>query len=268
MSTVALLTDFGTRDGYVAEMKGVLVGMNPEASIIDLTHDIPAQDIRHGAWVLERVVGRFPADTIHVAVVDPGVGTTRRPMVVQHETGIYIGPDNGLLSAVLSGNGVSSVCDISNPDIVANVVSQTFHGRDVFAPAAAHASLGADPKTFGIPVSDPIILDRWETEVTSEGVTGAVVHVDGFGNAITNIEKRLLDGRQVDRVAVGGSEFLCVLDTYADVTEGEGVVLVGSQNTLEISVNGGDASKALGIERGMVVTVGFHPADVNRPSAS
>ncbi len=107
MSTVALLTDFGTRDGYVAEMKGVLVGMNPEASIIDLTHDIPAQDIRHGAWVLERVVGRFPADTIHVAVVDPGVGTTRRPMVVQHETGIYIGPDNGLLSAVLSGNGVA-----------------------------------------------------------------------------------------------------------------------------------------------------------------
>ena len=258
MSTVVtLLPDFGHQDSYVAEMKGVLLSINPSLSIIDISHAISPRDVRHGAYVLGCVIDRFPTDTIHVAVVDPGVGTSRRSLAVLHERGLFIGPDNGLLSAVLSGHGTLAVNEISNPIVMADSVSPTFHGRDVFATAAAHASLGVDAKTFGPAVSDPIVLEHGSPEPTEEGVRGRVIHVDRFGNVITNLNVRLFEGKRVNRVAVGD----CVLDriseTYADVAPGAAVALIGSQATLEISVNGENAAGVWKIERGADVSVSW-----------
>lgn len=256
MSTfVTLLTDFGYQDSYVAEMKGVLLSKNPGLSIIDITHAISPRDVRHGAYVLSCVIDRFPTDTIHVAVVDPGVGTSRRPLAVFHERGLFIGPDNGLLSVVLSDHGTRAVNEISNPIVMADSVSRTFHGRDVFATAAAHASLGGDTRTFGPAVSDPIVLEHWSPEPTEEGVRGRVIHVDRFGNVITNLDVRLFDGKRVSRVAVGDCVLDRVSETYSDVARGATVALVGSQGTLEISVNGGSAADDWKIERGADVSV-------------
>ena len=254
---VTLLTDFGYQDSYVAEMKGALLSVNPGLSIVDITHAIPPQDVRHGAYVLNRVINRFPADTIHIAVVDPGVGTSRKSLVVLHERGLFLGPDNGILTPVLCGKATLGVHEISNRVVMADFVSPTFHGRDVFAPAAAHASLGVDPETFGPTIRNPIVLEQWPPEEIEGGARGRVTHVDRFGNVITNLNSELFEGKPVNRVAAGE----CILDrlsrTYADVAPGETVALIGSQGTLEISLNRGNAADTWKIERGAEVLISW-----------
>lgn len=254
---ITLLTDFGLRDSYVAQMKGVLLTINPDATIVDVTHEIEPQDVRHGAYVLGTSIGRFPPGAIHVVVVDPGVGTSRRPILVATETAVLIGPDNGVLTPALTDGGAISVYDVANPDVMGASVSRTFHGRDIFAPAAGHASLVADLSTFGPAVDDPVLLDAWQPEVGDGGVTGCVLHVDRFGNLITNIGTDLLAGRTVVRVAAGPCELGGLSETYGDVGPGEALALVGSQDTVEISVNGGSAAERFGVGREETVTVSW-----------
>jgi S-adenosyl-L-methionine hydrolase (adenosine-forming) len=249
---VTLLTDFGTQDGYVAEMKGVMLKANCDLNIVDISHSIPAQDVAHGAYVLGCVQKQFPADTIHVGVVDPGVGTARRAIVISHASGTFVGPDNGLFTAALADGDVISIHEIGHD---AGTVSRTFHGRDVFAPAAAQLSLGVSPGELGPALSDPVKLSGWSTTVDPSGVTGSVLHIDRFGNAITNISAELLVGRTIAGVSAGECEIDRISDTYGDVRAGDAVGMIGSQDTLEIGVNGGSASDQLEIKRGMDVVV-------------
>ena len=254
---VTLLTDFGDKDAYVAEMKGVLLSLNPKLNIVDITHAIEPQDISHGAYVLGAVARRFPADTIHVAVVDPGVGSARKPLVVSHDLGLFIGPDNGLLTSIIARPGLRAIHEISNPNFVEPVVSRTFHGRDVFAPAAAHASLGVDVDRLGPQVSDPVKIEQWMPEITTEGATGQVIHIDRFGNLVTNINLESFAGRTIQSISVGECIVEELSDTYSDVASRSKLVLIGSQDSLEISINGGDAAKELQVARGDRVSVAW-----------
>jgi S-adenosylmethionine hydrolase len=254
---VTLTTDFGDGDGYVAEMKGALLSLNPDLTIVDVTHAIEPQDIRHGAYVIGTVSKRFPLGTVHVAVVDPGVGTERKQLIVSHETGVFIGPDNGLLTSILTAPGAKAIHEILNPGLTASWVSRTFHGRDIFAPAAAHLSLGVEIGRFGPVVPDPILLREWEPEETKTGICGHVVHIDRFGSLITNIGSGMMEGKTLERIQIGGQNLVELSDAYGDVETGKLVALIGSQNTLEISVNGENAAKMLDAGRGDRVTIAW-----------
>ena len=251
---VTLTTDFGDRDGYVAEMKGELLSRNRDVVIVDVTHKVPPQDIAHGAYVLGTVAKRFPEDTIHIGVVDPGVGTNRRPIVIAHRLGVFVGPDNGLFTSVLSDDGLVSVNEI---DVSEAHVSSTFHGRDVFAPAAARISLGTEPADLGPAVGDPVRIDAWQPKLGDSGAVGRIVHIDRFGNGITNLSGATFKGHGVQSVKVGDFELEGISETYGSVGKGEVLALIGSQETLEISVNAGSARDRLNLLRGMTVTVSW-----------
>ena len=241
---VTLLTDFGTADGYVAEVKGVVLTGARDATLIDISHDIPAQDVEAGRLALARYWKRFPEGTIHVVVVDPGVGTGRAALAVESQRRYLIGPDNGVLSPALLAPGVR-VVRLSVPAGTAN----TFHGRDVFAPAAVHLALGQPFDALGAPVTEPVIRRTPEAHRAADGsLNGQVVTIDRFGNAITN-----LLGVRGGTVAVAGRT-VPVRRVYADVGPGEPVALVGSSGLLEIAVRDGSAAAMLGIERGAPVT--------------
>ncbi|HCK08254.1 MAG TPA: hypothetical protein DHW45_00180 [Candidatus Latescibacteria bacterium] len=251
---VTLTTDFGYQDSYVGQMKGVLLGLNPSLTIVDITHAIEPQDVRQGAYVVSTSFEQFPAGTIHVGVVDPGVGTDRRPIIVVHDDGLFVGPDNGLFTAILKT--ARSVVEISRPSLIKDSASCTFHGRDLFSPTAAFLSLGEPAASFGDEVSDPIALDEWTTEMTGSGIRGPVLHVDRFGNAITSIRRVDLGG-DVTEVVCGEFRVPCLSNTYGEVDEGEAIALIGSQDTLELSVSGGSVASSFGIKRGAEVEVSW-----------
>ena len=257
VSVVTLTTDFGTRDGYVAEMKGVLLGLNPEMTLVDVTHEIGSQDVQHGAYVLSTIARRFPRNTVHVAVVDPGVGTDRRPIIAECGGCLFIGPDNGLLTPILRDPEAKAVHEITNTKMMAEHVSRTFHGRDVFAPAAAHASQGSSVHAFGPSISDPVLLPTWNVRRECNRVVGHVVHVDRFGNLITNLGVDLLGARNAIEVRGGGHAVKGVSETYDNVEPGRALALIGSQATVEVSVNGGNASEVMVIARGAEVVLVF-----------
>ncbi|MGQ0646646.1 MAG: SAM hydrolase/SAM-dependent halogenase family protein [Gemmatimonadaceae bacterium] len=240
---ITLLTDFGTADGYVAEIKGVLCSLAPGATILDLSHDIPAHDIELARLTVVRYWRRFPAGTVHFVVVDPGVGTSRVAMAVQSDDRFLVGPDNGVMSpALLLGNATA----VSLP--VSNAASRTFHARDVFAPAAAALATGASLASLGEPHGTPLILRTREAVRRDDGaVIGEVIAIDRFGNAITN-----LVGARSGVVAAAGRP-VPVRGTYADVAPGAPVAVTGSSGLLEIAVRDGSASKALGLHRGATV---------------
>lgn len=240
---VTLLTDFGTADGYVAEMKGVLATGARDTTILDISHDIPPHDIDAGRLALARYWMRFPEGTIHVAVVDPGVGTARDALAVESRRRYLIGPDNGVLSPALLAPGARAV-RLSIPA----TASATFHGRDVFAPAAVHLALGQAFDALGPPVPEPVVRRTPEPHRAADGsVEGQVVTIDRFGNAITN-----LLGVRGGTVTVGGHE-VPVKHTYADVRTGSAMALVGSSGLLEIAVRDGSAAEMLGLTRGAPV---------------
>jgi S-adenosylmethionine hydrolase len=247
---ITLLTDFGTADTYVAEMKGVICTLAPDAAIVDLTHDVPPRDVVAGALALARVVPLFPEGTIHVAVVDPGVGTPRRAVIVRTSRSWLVGPDNGVLALAARGEGTVQAVAITNPALARPVVSRTFHGRDVFAPAAAHLARGVPPSEFGPAIADLAELDLPAPIVDGDRLVGEVVAVDRFGNAITNISEAALAAFAGDRAVVataGASPPARRVGTYGDARTGEAIALVGGGGFLELAVRDGDAARAFGL---------------------
>ncbi len=245
MPLVTLLTDFGTADGYVAEMKGVLLSGAPGVQLVDISHDVPAQDIEFARLTFARYWRRFPAGTVHIVVVDPAVGTARKALAIESDGRFAVGPDNGVLSPAMLLPGARAVAlDIPHG------AAPTFHGRDVFAPAAVRLLCGEDFEALGTPYSDAALRRTPEAQRRADGgQDGLVLGVDRFGNLITN-----LTGRGDGTVEVQG-KLLRIVRTYGDATEGELLALVGSHGLIEVAVRGGSAARTLGIGRGAPVTL-------------
>jgi S-adenosylmethionine hydrolase len=250
---ITLTTDFGTDDPFAGIMKGVIASINPEAVVIDLTHGIGPQDVREGAFVLAFGARHFPKGTIHVAVVDPGVGGARRAIVVRAGDYLFVGPDNGVFSWAAGDFTRAVVREITRPDYMGPSISATFHGRDVFAPAAAHLSRGVHPEELGPQVTDPVLLPFPRPERTDTEVVGEVLYIDRFGNLITNIDPP--DRELVREVAVGAMKIAGVGTSYGEGGPGEAVALVGSSGYLEIAVNLGSAQRLLSASVGDRVRV-------------
>lgn len=246
---IALLTDFGTRDPYVGVMKGVILSICPAARIVDLCHDLPPQDVAAGSRALTANLRFFPEGTIFVAIVDPGVGSERAAVALRAEDRLFLGPDNGILAALDLDRAVR----IQNKAVMLNPVSKTFHGRDVFAPAAAHLARGVKLDFLGPPIERLKDLELPEPRVTRAGLIGEVVWIDRFGNLVTNIpSERFKEGAGV---RLGRRWIGKVVPTYASVKPGELTALIGSSGTLEIAVRDGDAHDATGASIGAPVLV-------------
>lgn len=249
---ITMLTDFGTADGYVAAMKGVIAELAPTALIDDAAHDIAPGDVHAAAWALAGYWRRYPLATVHIVVVDPGVGGPRRALAIGADGRFLVGPDNGVLSRVLSQVTAPRVVAIENEVGPSGSVAPTFHGRDVFAPAAAHLAVGRPIGDLGRDIADPVMLELPQATARGGNVHGEVVHVDRFGNLITNIDARLVAGPA--RVVILGSSCR-LLRTYADAEPGALVAVIGSQNVLEIAIRDGSAADALPARRGELVVV-------------
>lgn len=254
---IALLTDFGTRDAFVGIMKGVILGINPAVDIVDLSHEIPPQDIVAGALVLRSAVPFFPAGTIYVAVVDPGVGTERRALLLETQQGFFLGPDNGLLSLAAPPEATKRVIHLVNPAYFLTPCSRTFHGRDVFAPAAAHLSRGVAASQFGpvVPQIERILLPPVERR--EGGIAGTVIYIDHFGNLVTNIGEADVRPFSKERlfISIGPMRISGMVDTYAAVAVGAPAALINSWGMLEIALRNGSAARQFGITIGCEVRV-------------
>lgn len=259
---ITLLTDFGTTDPYAGIMKGVIASICPQATVVDITHDIAPQDVLEAADVLEYAFAYFPPGTIHVAVVDPGVGGQRAVAAVEAGEFLFVAPDNGLLGPVLDQAAAGRAVRVNNPEFFRHPVSRTFHGRDIFAPVAAHLARGVDLDALGprISIEELVRLTVPRPEISKGRITGAVIGIDRFGNLITNIRENELD--QMGAAAAGqvavtiGSRTISGLSaTYEDAAPGSLLALVGSRGRLEISVSRGSAQAACGAARGDRVIV-------------
>ena len=254
---ITLLTDFGLEDGYVGAMKGVILSICPRARLVDITHLVPPGEIRSGAYVLHSAYGYFPPGSIHVGVVDPGVGSSRKAVALQAGKHAFIGPDNGLFSWILHCEPGWKCRSLENEGTWRSEVSKTFHGRDIFAPVAAHLASGVSLEDLG-PLHDPLVSDWVRVAETDTGLRGEVIHVDRFGNVVTNVrEKDLLAAWPGGNwhVLVGGMPVKGTVGTYSEGPRGTPVALLGSCGHLEIAVNHGDASRLLGLFPGDPVTV-------------
>ena len=249
---ITLTTDFGYADAYVAAMKGVILSINPAATIVDLSHDVGPQDVRQGAFLLKTTVPYFPEGSIHVAVVDPGVGTERRALLVAAPKAYFLAPDNGLLSFVLDGDDYRAY-QLTEPSYWRHPVSSTFQGRDIFAPVAAHLSLGVSPEGMGRPIDDIYTFPFPHPRTLPDGsMEGEVLHIDRFGNLITSIGAGEVP-RCPLQVMVGGERIGGLGRSYA---EGEGLLaLMGSSGYLEIALRDGSAARAVGAGVGTKVRV-------------
>jgi S-adenosylmethionine hydrolase len=255
---ITLTTDFGEGSPYVAEMKGVVLTLNAEANIVDITHSVPAQDVRQGARVLDQVTPQFPQGAIHVAVVDPGVGTERKIVVASIEGQTYVTPDNGLLSLITRHFRPTRMVEVANPKYWLADVSSTFHGRDIMAPVAASLGLGVELSEFGPPIHDLLELDWPELEVGERLIRGSVVSFDSFGNLITDITAQHLDefgDRTQLQVQCGTHCVNGLVKTYAQRPKDSVAALIGSSGLLELAVVNGSAAKKLGVRVGDEVTV-------------
>lgn len=249
---VALLTDYGLQDAYAGVMKGAILSANPKATIVDLTHDIPPQDIAEGARVLAASLPYFPDGTVFVAVVDPGVGTDRAILGVETDRHVFLAPDNGLLGFL---DGIHRKVRIAESKYFLKPLSQTFHGRDIFAPVAGRLSRGVDLARFGPAAKRMMPSDVDRPRVASSGaLEGEVVSIDRFGNLITNIPGEMVPARGVT-ITVGRRVLRALCRSYAEAPEGRLLALVGSTGHLEISVNRGSARKTAGVRRGDRVLV-------------
>ncbi|MBI5492500.1 MAG: SAM-dependent chlorinase/fluorinase [Deltaproteobacteria bacterium] len=242
---ITLTTDFGLRDPYQGAMKGAILSINPEAGLIDITHLIAPGNILEGAFVLFESCGFFPRGTIHLGVVDPGVGGERRPILLETEDCIFVGPDNGLFSIAAKGK-VRRVIHLTKKEYFRSEVSSTFHGRDIFGPVAAHLSLGADPGVLGEETGSFNEVELPATEKRGGAIYGAVIYIDSFGNLITNISKvDALGLGGVLEAEINGFSISGLKRTYCDVKKGAPVMLIGSSDFLEIAVSSGRASTEL-----------------------
>lgn len=256
---ITLTTDFGLSDGFVGMMKGVILGINPNATIVDITHDIAPQNIEQGAFLFANAFKYFPANSIHIVVVDPGVGSTRRPIAAQVGATIFVAPDNGVLTPAMETlKPLPRVVHLNRAEYWLKRVSRTFHGRDIFAPVAAHLSLGVPLESLGDPVNDWVRLPPSQASWrASNEIVGRIVHIDRFGNAITNIGEEMLTGMDRARieVTIGGKTWQGIQPTYAMVRQGETLALISSSGYLEIAVREGNAAQAWGLRLGDEVLV-------------
>lgn len=245
---VTLLSDFGTGDGYIGAIKGVILRVCPSARIIDLSHEIPACNVFAGALALQTAARWFPSETIHMAVVDPGVGGDRRPLLVEAAGATFIGPDNGLLS--LAAPPPRSIFHLDRPRFFAAEISPTFHGRDVFAPIAGHLAAGVAREELATRCDSMVNLAVPEPYKHGCVWVGQVIHIDRFGNLVTSLRREHLGSSAEGlTVEVAGRRIGGISQTYCDVADGETVALIGSCGYLEVAVRGGSASHELGIER-------------------
>ena len=235
---ITLTSDFGLKDPYVAEMKGVILNINPNATIIDITHDVEKFDIRMGAFMLTSVAPYFPKDTVHLAVVDPGVGTERRAILVQTKQGFFVGPDNGILMLAATNQGIEHTYELSNPKFMLPKVSDTFHGRDIFAPAAAYLDIGVKSAEFGPEVAVEVMPEFTRVKREAGSLIGVILHIDGFGNIITNIsQKEMNQARAVNIKLHNISLNITIGKTFSQAKTREAIALIGSHGFLEIALN-------------------------------
>lgn len=248
-SIITLTTDFGLSDHFVGVMKGVILGIHPAARIVDITHDVGAFEITEGAFVIAEASRWFPRGTVHLVVVDPGVGTARRPILAEAAGQFFLAPDNGVLSMVLAREK-HKVRALTNDKLFLKPVSSTFHGRDIFAPVAAHLAKGLAPARCGKLVRDYLRLDFHQPVRTGRRFwTGAVLKIDGFGNLITNFhidEFPAIASRPL-QLAIGTRRLTQLAATFAEGPAGEPVLVVGSSGYLDVAVNQGSAARLLGV---------------------
>ncbi|MEW5983318.1 MAG: SAM-dependent chlorinase/fluorinase [Acidobacteriota bacterium] len=256
---VALLTDFGTKDHYAGTMKGVVLSICPDASLVDVSHEVPAHDVLAGALELAASYQYFPPGTVFLVVVDPGVGSSRLGVAAEAGSFRFVAPDNGVLTAVFAETPPKKVVAISERKYARPTISKTFEGRDRFAPAAAWLARGVGITALGRPVKDFHVLDLPTPEFAENRIVGTVLRADRFGNLITNIPRaavdQLLKGEAAIRVLAGRFPIEHVVATYAEAPEGAPCALYGSTDHLEIALNGGSASAALALAAGAVVEV-------------
>jgi len=254
---IALLTDFGVRDHYAGTMKGVVLGICPDAALVDISHEVPAHDVLAGALELAASYRYFPQGTIFLVVVDPGVGSTRRGIAAEAGDFKFVAPDNGVLTAVLDEHPPRRAVELSERRYARPTVSRTFEGRDRFAPAAAWLAKGIELAALGRPAGALHRLELPEPSVEGDQIVGQVLRVDRFGNLITNIDRRTFDklaGGPLE-VRIGSHRVSKVVSTYADADAGEICAVFGSTDHLEIAASGGSAATALNLGRGALVTV-------------
>ena len=281
---MTLLTDFGNQDAYVGVMKGVITGINPLANIIDICHNIPPQDVFNAAYLLYTSYKYFPRGTIHVAIVDPGVGTERNIVCVKTKDYFFLVPDNGLLSFIVQEEKPKVIVRLTNDRYFLPSPSNTFHGRDIFAPVAAHLSLGVKPQQLGIKINQLEQLDIPKPVRKKTGqVEGQIIYIDRFGNLITNItqeylvkgvggqksevgsqktdtfkkasKKKILSQRGTMETTIGKKKIMGLSKTYTDVQAGEPLALIGSAGFLEVSVNQGNAQKYFKADKGSKIII-------------
>jgi len=256
---ITLTTDYGTNDHLVGVMKGVILSINPEVNIVDITHSVLAHDLLDGALTIGNAYKYFPPKTVHVVVVDPGVGTARRPILVASDTQYLVAPDNGVLSSVYDQTEALYVWNIISEHYFRQPVSNTFHGRDVFAPVAAWLTKSWQTSAFGEQITDFVRFALPRPKASGNVVKGIVLKVDQFGNLITNLRAEDVPAFAADggkfTIRAGSAAVTKLAPTFASGTNGEAIGLIDSSGFLEISVNKASASKALGIGRGAEVTV-------------
>ncbi len=254
---LTLTTDFGGDGPYVAAMKGVVLGMAPNVQLVDVSHAIAPQNVLEGAFIMASLIDAFPPDTVHLGVVDPGVGTERRLVAIRAADQWFVAPDNGLLGGVARGRLVSGIWEISNPAICRERVSNTFHGRDILAPAAAHLVLGRPADDLGPKRSKVITLANFEPRSDDHGIVGEVIFRDAFGNLVTNVPaSRLADAPNESwSIEVAGEKIDGLVKTYGDRPPGSLVVLENSGGWVEVAVVNGDAGRALTAGAGTTVWI-------------
>ena len=251
MSLITLTTDFGLADSYVGAMKGVILSIDPTATIVDISHDIAPQDVQEAAYVVYTAYPYFPPDTIHVVVVDPGVGSRRRAIALRAAQACFVAPDNGVLSYVLAREGMKEAVSLTHSRYHRPTVSHTFHGRDIFAPVAAHLARGVPLTELGEPLAEIVAFPLPQPQVLPDGdVVGHVLHVDRFGNLILDVREEdciLSEGLVLE---VAGRRIQGLGRTFTDVPAGELVAYIGSSGHLEIALREGNAAQSLGMKRG------------------
>ena len=258
---ITLLTDFGTADYFVGAMKGVILSINREARIVDLTHEIPPQDIEAGAFNLLAVYESFPAETIHVAVVDPGVGSKRRPILVSGGNQFFVGPDNGLFSYIYERERDARVFHLTNAQYFRPSVSATFHGRDVFAPVAGALTLGVRPEQLGDEITDYVRLPQLVPRLSAgKDLVASIIHIDRFGNCLTNLTPEHLTEAMIAAGAgltINGRKITTFRRFFAEESSapGELFAIWGSAGYLEIAAYRASAAQLLGARRGQLITV-------------
>jgi len=255
---ITLTTDFGLKDHYVGAMKGAILSVNPAANLIDISHSVRSGDILHGAFVMSEACGLFPDGTVHLGVVDPGVGGPRSAVIVETERFLFVGPDNGLLSLMAEGDGIKRVFEIQNERYMRDVVSRTFHGRDIFGPVAGHLSLGVAPEEFGPESRGLDMINLRPPECVDGAINGEVIYIDSYGNIITNIRAELIEsglGTSEIELEINGQRVKGLYRSYASLGEGELGAITGSSGRVEVAADEANGAEALGAAIGDKVRI-------------